>query len=162
MIQVSRYRHVVIYPSLVKVAIDKERPVTNSEPDSEEVIFQAEEPTNYESDKEVKSIDIEKYNTPISSDDTLEITEFTNVFSKNITLIPPKLPLRLQSLLMFFGKIPRQTGTNAWHPTRYWANTEEVIYQVDKEAGEGEDIVHCCTRQTLLIHLYVVSIAFLV
>jgi len=39
--------------------------------------------------------------------------------------------------------------------------SEEIIYQVDEEACEDEDIAHSCSRQTPSIHLHVVvSTAF--
>ena len=77
------------YSSPVKVAIDKELCVTNSVSDSGEVTSQEEQPAHYNSDKETKSDDIEKSCTLILPENTSVIAEFTDVFPKNSTLIPP-------------------------------------------------------------------------
>ena len=51
------------------------------------------EPADYDSDKEIKSDDIEKSSTLIPSKDTLLITKFTDVFPKDSILIPPEVTL---------------------------------------------------------------------
>ena len=75
---VQGYRQVAVNcPNPVKVVIDKELPLTNSKSNFEEVISQAGEPAYYDSTKKSKGDNIEEFNTPIPSENTPVITEFT-------------------------------------------------------------------------------------
>ena len=175
--------HVVTdYPSPVEVTSDKELRVTNSDPDSREVISQAEEPTVYDSDKEIKSDDIEKSNTLIAFEDTPMITKFTDVFPKDNTPIPPEdtpvitefanvfpkdTPISHEVIIViiefidvFSKNLPNKLAPmhDIQHTIEY--DSKEVIYQVEKEACEGKDISHNCIRQTLSTNLHVVSSTF--
>jgi len=104
-----------------------------------------EEPAKYDSDKEIKSDDIEKSSTLISPKDTPVITELTNVFSKDNTLIPAEVTLVITEFVDVFSpmyKLPLMCDTQ----NIVESDSEEVVYQVDKQAYEGEDIAHSCTR----------------
>jgi len=104
-----------------------------------------EEPADSDSNKEIKSDDIEKSRTLIPPENTLVITEFTNVFPKDSTLIPPEVTpvitvfvdVILKNLL---DKLPSMYDTQ-----NTVKSSEVVIYQVD-EACESEDIAHNCIR----------------
>ena len=113
--------------------------VTNSGYDSGEVISQKEEPADYDSKKEIKSDAIEKSDTLNPPENIPVITKFVDVNPENPL---DKLPPTRDTQLAIDSEL------------------EAVIYQVDKEACEVEDIEHSCARYTPAIHLPNVSIAF--
>ena len=72
----------------MKVAINKELPVTNLKSYSEEFIYHVEEPEDYDSDEEIKGDNVDESNTMIPPEAIPVITVFTDVFTKDRTPIP--------------------------------------------------------------------------
>ena len=133
-------------------SLNKELSVTNSKSNSREVIFHTKEPGDSDSDEEIKGDDIEESSTLNPPEDTPRITEFTDVFLNDNTLIQIDDVFLKNPLDKLSSKCDIQHAIES--------DSEEVIYQVDTEACGGEDIAHTCIRQTLLIHLLVVSSTF--
>ena len=73
-------------PSPVKIAIDK-LSITESESDSEEFIYQVEEPQDFNSDKENMGGNIEVSNTSSPLEVIPVTTKFIHVFPKDLSLI---------------------------------------------------------------------------
>ena len=83
------------------------------------------------------------------------ITEFTDVFPQDSTLIPPKVTPVITGVVNVFSENPPDKlplMCDIQHAIEF--DSEEVIYQVHKG-----DISHNCIMQTPSIHLPVVSIA---
>jgi len=111
----QNYGHVAaICPTPVRVAFNK-LPATNTEPDQEESIYQAREPEDSESEEEITGDNIEESSTSSPLETILVITEFTDIFPKNSTLILLEVTHVITKVVVVFSEDLRdKLPSDAW------------------------------------------------